>query len=239
VIVNGDDAALRRVAQGAASVLFIGRGSDAHLVAERIESVHGELRFSVAGRPYRVAASGRHQLTAALIAIAIGRHCGLSEIEIAEGLASFQPDHCGCQISQAGEVTIIDDTGPRRPAATIAAMELLSEFGARGRRLVLYGDAPDGEHDPSLPRALGEQAVTRAGADLLVASGRSARTVIDCAQHAGLRRASTLVCETSEEAGREVLARLRPGDTVLVSGRPMAAVKQNIEQQTAALRRAA
>jgi UDP-N-acetylmuramoyl-tripeptide--D-alanyl-D-alanine ligase len=239
VIVNGDDAALRRVAQGAANVLFIGRGSDAHLVAERIEHVHGELRFSVAGRRYRVAASGRHQLTAALIAIAIGRHCGLSESEIAEGLASFEPDRCGCQISQAGEVTFIDDTGHSRPAATIAALELLSEFGARGRRLVLFGGAADHDDDPGLPQALGEQAVTRAAADLLIASGRSAKTVIDCACHAGLRRASTLVCDTSEEAGREVLTRLRPGDAVLVSGRPMAAVKQNIEQQTGALRRAA
>jgi UDP-N-acetylmuramoyl-tripeptide--D-alanyl-D-alanine ligase len=239
VIVNGDDAALRRVAQGAANVLFIGRGADAHLVAERVESVHGQLRFSVAGQRYRVAASGRHQLTAALTAIAIGRYCGLNDSEIAEGLASFAPLNRGCQISQSGGVTIIDDTGHNRPAATIAAMELLGDCGAQGRRLVLYGDAANTDNDPNLLQALGEQTVTRAGADLLVASGRTARTVVECAQHAGLSRARAVVCETCEEAGREVLARLRPGDTVLLSGRPMIALKQSIQQQTTIVRRAA
>ena len=240
VVVNGDDAALRRVAQGASNVLFIGRGADAHLVAERVESVFGQLRFSVAGQRYQVAASGRHQLTAALIAIAIGRYCGLSDSEIAEGLASFAPLHRGCQISQAGEVTIIDDTGHNRPAATIAALELLGECGAQGRRFVLYGDAASTDNDPSLLQALGEQTVTRAGADLLVASGHSARTVVECAEHAGLSRARAVVCESSEVAGRELRARLRPGDTVLVSGRPMTAVKQTIQQhQTTTMRRAA
>jgi UDP-N-acetylmuramyl pentapeptide synthase len=137
VIVNGDDACLRRVSQGAANVVFIGRGADSHIVADRIVSRNGQLQFSVDGRRFCVAASGRQHLIAALSAIAVARHCGLSDEVIAEGLASFQPlEHC-CHISRAGEVTIIDDTSHGRTAATIAAMELLSEFGMQGRRLML------------------------------------------------------------------------------------------------------
>ncbi|MEX2141856.1 MAG: Mur ligase domain-containing protein [Pirellulales bacterium] len=240
VIVNGDDAALRRVSQGAANVVFIGRGTGAHILADRIESANGQLRFSVAGRRYCVATWGRHQLTTALAAIAVGRHCGLSDAEIAEGLSSFEPlNHC-CQILHAGGVTIIDDTGRSGPAATIAAMDLLSESGAHGRRIMLYGDEPESDEDPELPRALGEHAVTRAAADLLIASGRSAGKIVEAANHGGLRRTSSIVCETPDEAEREVLSRLRPGDAVLVSGRPMAAVKQKIQQhQIGTLRRAA
>jgi UDP-N-acetylmuramoyl-tripeptide--D-alanyl-D-alanine ligase len=238
LVVNGDDIPMHRVAQDAANVLFLGRGADAHIVADRVESGRGRLRFSVAGRRYSVAASGRHQLTAALAAIAIGRRCGLSDAEIADGLASFEPVHRACQISQAGEVTIIDDTGTSRAAATIAAMDLLAELGTQGRKFVLYGDTATENVDSNLLSALGERAVTRAAADLLVASGRSAKTIIECAQHAGLSRASSVVCDCPEDAGREVLSRLRPGDTVLVSGRSMAAIKQNIQQQTALLRAA-
>jgi UDP-N-acetylmuramoyl-tripeptide--D-alanyl-D-alanine ligase len=240
VIVNGDDASLRRASQGATNIVFIGRGADAHIVADKIESANGQLRFSVAGRRYWVAAWGRHQLTAALAAIAVGRHCGLSDAEIAEGLASFEPLNSCCQISHAGAVTIIDDTGHSRPAATIAAMELLGEFGGQGRRLMLCGDIPESDADPELPHALGEQAVTRAGADLLVAIGTSANRIVEGAQHAGLRPTSSVVCETPDEAAREVLSRLQPGDTVLVSGRPMAAIKQKIQRHHAVnLRRAA
>jgi UDP-N-acetylmuramoyl-tripeptide--D-alanyl-D-alanine ligase len=237
-IVNGDDIHLRRIAAGRSGVTLIGRGAEADLVAERIESAKGMLRFSVAGRRYCVAAHARHHLTAALAAIAIGRQCGLSDAEIAAGLATFQAPPHGCQLLQSDDITIIDDTRSRHPAANAAAMDLLNQFDAPGQRIVLCGELADSDIDPRAIGSLGEQAVTRAGADLLIVGGRAAADVVAAANRAGMPRTNAIACRTAGEATHETTLRLRPGDALLVTGHGFAN-RNNFQQQPNALRRAA
>jgi UDP-N-acetylmuramoyl-tripeptide--D-alanyl-D-alanine ligase len=238
-IINGDDCHLRRAAHGGRHVILIGRGSDAHIVAERVESSNGMLRFSVAGQQYRVAAHARHHLTAALAAIAVGRQCGLSDLEIAEGLASYQSPAPVWQVSQADDVTIIDDTRHRHPAATIAAMDLLNQFGSPGRRIVLCGDLAEGDIDSQSRSMLGEQAVTRAGADLLIAGGSGAEEVVSAANRAGMPRTKSVAHRTLSEAGHEAALRIRPGDALLMTGQTLSTMQHTLQKQIIHLRRAA
>src|SRR5205085_6803674 len=90
-VLNGDDPWLRQLAnQTSARIVWVGRGADCHLTAVDVRSADGSLRFQVNGERYCVPVWGRHHLTSALVAIAVGLEFGLSSGEIAEALAGFE-----------------------------------------------------------------------------------------------------------------------------------------------------
>ncbi len=100
-VLSGDDPWLRRVAAGTrAQITWVGRSLDCDLVATQVESHHGRLNFCVDGHPYEVPVWGRHHLTSALAAVAVGRKFGLSRHDIARGLAEFQPPPMRCEVVQ-------------------------------------------------------------------------------------------------------------------------------------------
>jgi UDP-N-acetylmuramoyl-tripeptide--D-alanyl-D-alanine ligase len=136
-VLSGDDPWLRRIAAGTrAQITWVGRSLDCDLVATQVESHHGRLNFCVDGHPYEVPVWGRHHLTSALAAVAVGRKFGLSRHDIARGLAEFQPPPMRCEVVRAGDVVVINDTYNASPMAMRAALELLRDFDAPGRRIV-------------------------------------------------------------------------------------------------------
>jgi UDP-N-acetylmuramyl pentapeptide synthase len=90
-IVNGDDAVLSRLLRDVGGAIVVGRDAAAQVAATGIECTFGQLKFMVGDRRFSVAANSRRQLPAALAAIAAARVFGLSDAEIADGLASYQP----------------------------------------------------------------------------------------------------------------------------------------------------
>jgi UDP-N-acetylmuramoyl-tripeptide--D-alanyl-D-alanine ligase len=219
-VLAGDDPQLRRVAADARSnVVWFGRSLDNDVVATAVESREGRLSFTVDGAAMSVNVWGRHHLGAALAAVAVGRVFGLRDAAIARGLADFQPPSMRCQITKVGDATVIDDTYNASPVAMRAALELLRDFDAPGRRIVVCGDMRElGEAAEQLHRNLGDQVVTVCGADLLVACGEHAHEVVAGARAAGMPHARAVACREVEEllSLREVS--LRPGDVVLVKG---------------------
>src|SRR5690606_29734305 len=100
-VLCGDDARLRRLAgRSRAKTLWFGRGLDNDLVATHVECGDGQLRFEVEGTPMSVAVWGRHYLTSALAAVAVGRIFGIRDLEISRGLAEFEPPPMRCQITR-------------------------------------------------------------------------------------------------------------------------------------------
>ena len=70
-----------------------------------------------------------------------------------------------------------------------AALELLGDFDAPGRRIVVCGDMAElGDEPAALHWQLGKQIVEAAGADLLIACGEFARHVVGRRQAAGMPR---------------------------------------------------
>jgi UDP-N-acetylmuramoyl-tripeptide--D-alanyl-D-alanine ligase len=240
LVINGDDAMLRRVAAGAANVVFVGRGLDAHIAATEVESANGRLRFKVDGHRFVVSAWGRHHLTTALIAIAVGRLFGASRSEIADGLAAYQLLERRCQVARTGDITIIDDTANREPAPTHVAMSLLNELGNHGSRVVICDIDTTRDIAADLPSALGHETVVRAGADFVVACGQHADAIARGARQAGLPPDCTTVCHAAEDAVPVVLSFVRPGDAVLIGSHRFTAVKHAlVERYNSVHRRAA
>jgi UDP-N-acetylmuramoyl-tripeptide--D-alanyl-D-alanine ligase len=219
-VLSGDDPRLRRLADHTrARIVWVGRGLDNDLAATGVRSHGGTLRFTVDRTEMTVGAWGRHHLTAALAAVAVGRIFGLGDAGIAEGLSRFQPPPSRCQIRRVGEATLIDDTYNASPVAMRAALELLRDFDAPGRRVVVCGDMRElGPASAQLHEQLGDEIVSVCGADWLVACGDYAHLVVAGARAAGMPRERTTACRRVEDLLEHFPVELRAGDVMLVKG---------------------
>lgn len=219
-MLNGDDPWQRQVAErSAARIVWIGRGADCDLAAVDVHSTGGWLRFRVDAQRYSVPVWGRHYLHAALAAIAVGLELGLSPAEIAAALADFQPPLMRCQVTDVAGGKLIDDSFNASPSAMRAALDLLREVDVPGERVVVCGDMKElGPASRQWHRRLGQEVVTRCGADRLFACGDHADDVVLAAREAGMPAARATACEQVEHIIPLVERTMRPGSAVLVKG---------------------
>jgi UDP-N-acetylmuramoyl-tripeptide--D-alanyl-D-alanine ligase len=230
-VLNGDDYSLKRLAARCATrVTWVGRGADCDLVATEVRSASGRLSFAAAGQKFLVPVWGRHHLTSALEATAIGMAWGISPRQIADALAEYQPPPLRCQSKQVGSATLISDAYNDSPAAMHAALELLGEVPTSGRRIVVCGDMRElGDDAPRLHQRLGDEVVTVSNADLLVACGDYADEIVDGAQAAGMPRERTLACRDAVEAAPYLRHVVGDGDVILIKGSRAAALERLVD----------
>jgi UDP-N-acetylmuramoyl-tripeptide--D-alanyl-D-alanine ligase len=177
-----------------------------------------------------------------LAAVAIGKRWGLSMAEMAEALSAFEAPPMRCQVIEINGTTVINDCYNSSPTSMRAALDLLREFDAPGQRIVLCGDMRElGDEEAQWHRDLGDEVVTRCGADLLVACGEQADEVVSAARRWGMPRDQALACDDPLEAATRVGGLMRAGDVLLVKGSRALAMERVITalaegKQTAALR---
>jgi UDP-N-acetylmuramoyl-tripeptide--D-alanyl-D-alanine ligase len=231
-VLPGDDPWLRRMTLGTrAHILWVGRSLDCDLVATQVESHHGRLRFCVDNYPHEVPVWGRHHLTSALAAVAVGRILKVSQEDIARGLAEFQPPPMRCEVVEAGDVTIINDSYNASPMAMRAALELLRDFDAPGRRVVVTGDMLElGDESARLHRKLGDEVVTLCGADVLVSCGEHAANVVAGARAAGIPASRAMACGDIQQVLSHLHDCLQPGDVLLVKGSRALALERIVQE---------
>lgn len=218
--ILGEDPWLRRLRnRSAAPTTMVGRGTDCDIIAKEVVLGQGTLSYIVRDVSFTVPVWGRHHLTAALAATAVGLQLGCTLEETADALRSFLPVPMRCEVTQVRAATIINDTYNANPTSMLAALDLLRDFDTRGRRIVVLGDMQElGGDAPAMHRQLGDQAVSRCGADLLIAYGDYAPYVVAGARAAGLSASRSLVCRQLDETLTCLGQAILPGDVVLVKG---------------------
>ncbi len=218
-VVNGDCGYSRRVAEHATCpVIFVGESDLCDIQATAIEVEADQICFRVDGQYYTVSASGRHHLTSALSAVAVGLEVGMSPAQIAEGLLQFSTPQGRCQIRQIGPWTIIDDTYNANPASMRAACQLMSAWRTPHKKIVILGDMLElGTEASRFHRELGIQ-VAQAGVDCLLTYGANSWDVITGATSAGLSPHQMAQCPQFDSLLTNLDCWLEPGDVVLVKG---------------------
>jgi len=163
---------------------------------------------------YRVNLLGRHQITNAALAIAVGAELGLSVEEIRRGLASCQPPKMRLQVFQSHGVHILNDAYNANADSMLAALQTLNEFPCVGRRIAVLGDMAElGEHSVTAHAEVGRKAAELGGIKLITV-GRMAKLTAQAARDAGLRDVTE--CRDVSEATEALKQIARAGDVVLL-----------------------
>ncbi|HSF04216.1 MAG TPA: UDP-N-acetylmuramoyl-tripeptide--D-alanyl-D-alanine ligase [Methylomirabilota bacterium] len=221
-ILNADDPRVADMARDTiARVKTFGLAATAAVraVGEVGETAAG-LQFTVevggARQAVRLGFVGRHNVTNALAAIAVGTALGLDLTEIARGLEAARPVKGRCVWRQADGVRILDDTYNANPASVQAALQTAVAHRGGSRLVVVLGDMLElGTASESAHREVGQQ-VASAGTGVFVAMGSQMRTAVDVARQHGVPEAHHAA--TFEDAVAHLLKSLAAGDLVLIKG---------------------
>ncbi len=210
VFVNGDDDKLRGLVCRQKKLLF---GLEPHndLRAEKLrllpdggtgcELVAGERRI-----PVEIHAFGRHMVYAALAGAAVGLAFGLTDAEIAAGVAAYQTVGRRGAVTDTGCLTLIDDCYNANPDSCRCGVDSLLQLP--GRPVCIFGDMLElGEDAPAMHAALGRYAREKGVALTLCCGALSEETA---------RAAGGIHYVNQEALIDDLPRRLKKGDAVLV-----------------------
>lgn len=221
-ILNADDERVAGMARDtAARVLTYGQSPTATVravgqVEERPEGLWFSLEAEGERESVTLAFAGRHNVTNALAAAAVGVALGVGLSEIARALGNARPVKGRCAWREAGGVRILDDTYNANPASVKAALDTAVAHRGSRRLLVVLGDMLElGAVTEEAHRETGRQ-VAAIGAVEFVGMGKHMRVAVEAAHAAGLAEARHTT--TFEDTVAHLLKRVAPGDLVLVKG---------------------
>ena len=194
VILNGDDDMLATLVQvkGKAPACYgipaIGRDEDGkyEVYAEniRMQGILGsEAVFCRHGEsfPVHIPLPGEHMVYNALAAAAVGFQMGLTQEEIAAGIASVRSVSGRSRVIRAGSRILIDDCYNANPVSMEAAIDLLTGAGRNGaggrpdgkagRTVAVLGDMFElGEKENELHERIGRYLIEK-GVDCIICTG--------------------------------------------------------------------
>ncbi len=220
LVVNGDDDYLpgAAVRPDLEKVLFAVENPDADVRALDIVSGAEGTRFTIADKahgslPAYIPAMGLHNVRNALSAYALATRLGLAPAAAAAALANYQTTGHRQHVVEHGGVTVIEDCYNANPDSMKAALAMFKEYPCK-RRFALLGDMLElGGMSAPAHEELGRQAA-EAGLTALVTYGPEAARTARAAKDAGL--ADVVHAEDYQQAADALLARMAPGDALLV-----------------------
>ena len=221
LFVNGDNEWSEKIAaRTKAEAVRVGLGEQNDWRAKKIRLDKNGATFQVenVNRVFcgecRINLLGRHQVTNALLAVAVGAELGLTRDEICDGLAACQPPKMRLQFWEANGVRVLDDAYNANADSTVAALETLCDLPLQGRRVAVLGDMEElGAHSEGAHAEVGRRAA-ELGIGQLFTVGRMSTVTAKAARDAGLTR--VIEFADVESALRAVRNFLKPGDVVLL-----------------------
>ena len=214
-IINGDDETLRGYACPVKKITF-GLNESNDFYARDIENLADNgTRMTIchhgAAFPVRIPAFGVHMAYAALMGAAVGWTLGLSDAEIAAGIADYETVGNRAKLINTGRFTILSDCYNANPNSTASALDSLATL--EGRRVCILGDMLElGADTLNMHSRTGAYAVKR-GVELVIACGSLAKAIFDGAQAAG---GNARYFENKAALIEKLGELIQPGDSVLV-----------------------
>jgi UDP-N-acetylmuramoyl-tripeptide--D-alanyl-D-alanine ligase len=209
--------------------------ADADVRAEEVRFERfGETAFMLCidgqREPVAFALNGRHNISNALAAAAVGHSFGMTSAEIAGALASVAPPpQRGEVLHFAAGFTIINDSYNSNPDALMSMVDTLVEgSSAAKRRIVVAGEMLELGYDAAKIHADTGARIAQSPVDILIGVRGLAKNMVSAAKAAGSEKA--LFAENSDEAGDLLSEIIRKGDVVLVKGSRGVATEKVIEK---------
>lgn len=172
---------------------------------------------------FKIHLLGRHNISNALSAIAVGDYFGIPLKEIKKALSAFQSASKRMEVvSKARGIDLINDCYNANPDSVKASLQFLLEFQKQRRHkrrlFIILGDMLElGPSAALLHREVGRE-VARAKAGFLVAVGEHAKAVVQGAIKGGLSPKKGIFFRDVETAIPTIREHLKPKDLVLIKG---------------------
>jgi len=221
LFVNGDNEWTDKIVRRArAGVVRAGLGERNDWRAKGIRPDKNGVTFSVEAPKidwngeFRINLLGRHQVTNALLAMAVSEELGLGRSAVRDGLAGCKPAKMRLQLWEADGVRVLDDTYNANADSALVALETLCDLPLQGRRVAVLGDMNElGAHSEAAHAEVGRRAA-ELGIGQLFAVGKMAPVTARAARDAGLNR--VIEFADVETAMAAVKSFLKTGDVVLL-----------------------
>ncbi len=213
VFLNADDDLLAKLDCRQNKVLY-GTKDNADVKAENIlsDSLSGLSCDIVSGDrriPVKVSSYGSHMVYAALEGAAVGLAMGLSNAQIAAGIAAYETVGRRANVCDTGFITLIDDCYNANPDSVMCAVDSLKSVD--GRKVCILGDMLEmGENKAELHAKVGKYASDN-GVDMLLTVGELSKNTCTAAEEI-----SSLHFDTNAELITGLPELIEKGDTVLV-----------------------
>ncbi len=163
-----------------------------------------------------VRVQGEHNVANALAAAAVGTVLGLSGSAIARGLSKFRPAAMRSQVSVYRGVKLIIDCYNANPASMTAAVQLLAQVKAKGKKIAVLGDMLElGPNAARMHEDVGEF-VARHRVDQLIACGPLAQHLAKGARAAGQDPSCIMTVSDAHVAANAIKGIAKSGDVVLI-----------------------
>ena len=219
IILNADNkytAAMTKLVREGVNVITYGLENQAELMATDIliGSVATEFTLTYRGEDFdfEIPMLGRHNVSNALGAIAVGLTLGLSVEEIQRGISSLTTTKMRFEVIRRDGLTIVNDAYNASPASMRVAIKTTSEV-YDGRLIAVLGDMLElGEIAERVHREIGAELVENKF-DTLITLGELGKFIAAGAREAGLKNVYTF--DTHEAAAKKILELVRAGDTIL------------------------
>jgi UDP-N-acetylmuramoyl-tripeptide--D-alanyl-D-alanine ligase len=221
VVLNADNDLCKAIAsRSQAKVQFFGLSKDANYRADNIEMSISGTRFDLVTPSGRVAVQmqllGRHLVTNALAAAAVGEFFGLKLNSIRDGLQGLAPYKMRMErMTTRTGVVVINDSYNSNPSSMRAALETLRDIKVSGKRIAVLGEMRElGEASKVSHQEIGEYAAS-CKVDVLAVVGNEASGFIE-----GANRARSVPqierLENVEQAQKFLKEKTQANDVVLL-----------------------
>ena len=220
LLLNGDSEWSDRIARrSAARLMRVGAGAGNDWRGEFVAMRETGVTFRVSSPradfngEYEVGLLGRHQVTNAVLALAVAAELGLSADKARAGLATAKPPKMRMQFWEAGGVRVLDDCYNANADSMLAALETLADLPCAGKRVAVLGDMAElGEHTAAAHEEIGRRAA-ELKIDRVVAVGKFARRTADAAAEGGLE---AKIFSDVTAAASELPKLVKTGDLILL-----------------------
>lgn len=214
-IINGDDETLKGYACPVKKISF-GLEPENDFYAKDIENLAGDgTRMVICHHgtafPVHIPAFGVHMAYAALMGAAVGWALGLTDNEIAAGIANYETVGNRAKLIDTGRFTILSDCYNANPNSTASALDSLATLA--GRKVCILGDMLElGTDTLNMHSRTGAHAVKR-GVELVIGCGKLAKAICEGAEAAG---GNARYYADKAALIEDLDALICPGDCVLV-----------------------
>lgn len=218
-ILNGDDPYLSKIRPGSFKVVRFGLGDGNDLRASAISAdPAGGTSFKLNGiHEFRIKLLGVHNVYNALSAIAVAGQFSIDYGVMRKALYSFEPGRMRLNLKDVRGLTVINDSYNSNPLSMRCALEVLKDYPA-AKRWVVMGDMLElGKDSKSLHESIGKE-IFRLGMSGVVALGDLSRHALAKARTAGMAEERLWHSRDHAEAAAILKKVARKGDAILIKG---------------------